>query len=65
MGFVHTKLRNSLAPQTVEKLIYIKSNYAAFADNIYASEQSDSTDGANSSEEEEASDNEVVEHIDY
>ena len=28
MGFVHTKLRNSLATKTVEKLVYIKSNHA-------------------------------------
>ena len=38
MGFVHSKLRNSLAPQTVQKLVYIKANYAAFADCIYVSD---------------------------
>jgi hypothetical protein len=29
MGFVHSKLRNSLGPDTVEKLVYIKTNHLA------------------------------------
>ena len=60
MAFVHTKLRNSLVPQTVEKLVYIKSNYAAFADCIYASDESDSVVDLSAGEEEEC--NEVDGH---
>lgn len=30
MGFIHSKLGNSLAPQTVGKLVFNKSNIAAF-----------------------------------
>jgi hAT family C-terminal dimerisation region len=30
MGFIHSKLCNSLNPMTVEKLVFIKSNLAAF-----------------------------------
>ena len=30
MGFIHSKLCNSLNPKTVEKLVLIKSNLAAF-----------------------------------
>ena len=30
MGFIHSKLCNSLSPKTVEKLVFIKSNLAAF-----------------------------------
>jgi Protein of unknown function (DUF 659)/hAT family C-terminal dimerisation region len=30
MGFVHSKLRNRLAPQRVEKLVFLKSNLTAF-----------------------------------
>jgi hAT family C-terminal dimerisation region len=30
MGFIHSKLCNSLSPNTVEKLVFIKSNLAAF-----------------------------------
>ena len=30
MGFIHSKLQNSLSPKTVEKLVFIKSNLAAF-----------------------------------
>ena len=33
MGFIHSKLRNSLSPATVEKLVFIKSNIAAFYDH--------------------------------
>ena len=33
MGFVHSKLRNSLAPDTVMKLAFIKSNLLAFFDS--------------------------------
>jgi hypothetical protein len=32
MGLVHSKFRNSLAPLTVQMLIYVKSNYATFVD---------------------------------
>ena len=30
MGFIHSKLRNSLGRKTVEKLVYIKCNVSAF-----------------------------------
>jgi hAT family C-terminal dimerisation region len=30
MGFIHSKLCNSLSPMTVEKLVLIKRNLAAF-----------------------------------
>jgi hypothetical protein len=44
MGFIHSKIRNSLSPKTVEKLVFIKSNLPAFyeheldADNDYRSD---------------------------
>ena len=56
MGLVHIKLRNSSAPQMVQMLTYVKSNYATFADCIYVSDG----DGACSSSEDEG-DDEVVE----
>ncbi|KAI2498263.1 transposase [Fragilaria crotonensis] len=59
MGFVHTKLRNSLAPKTVEKLVYIKSNHAAFSDCIYEESEADSSVYYSSAEEEDEA-NEVV-----
>jgi hypothetical protein len=31
-GFVHAKLRNYLTTDKVKKLVYIKTNFAAFAD---------------------------------
>ncbi len=30
MGFIHSKLRNSLSAKTVEKLVFIKNNMGAF-----------------------------------
>ena len=30
LGFIHSKLCNSLSPKTVEKLVFIKNNLAAF-----------------------------------
>ena len=30
MDFIHSKLCNSLSPKTVEKLVFIKNNLAAF-----------------------------------
>jgi hypothetical protein len=30
MGFIHSKLRNSLSAKTVEKLMFIKSNMGVF-----------------------------------
>ena len=32
MGFIHSKLRNSLTPDTFEKLVFIKSNLATVYD---------------------------------
>jgi hAT family C-terminal dimerisation region len=32
IGFIHSKQRNLLAPKTVEKLVYIKSNMPMFCD---------------------------------
>jgi hypothetical protein len=37
MGFIHSKLRNSLSAMTVEKLVFIKSNLCAF----YSSQEGD------------------------
>ena len=50
MGFVHTKLRNSLAPETVEKLVYIKTNHAAFSDSKAGYWSDDEGDEASESE---------------
>jgi hypothetical protein len=33
-GFIHSKLRNSLATEKVQKLVIIKTNYRAFADTL-------------------------------
>ncbi len=30
MGFIHSKLRNSLSAKTIEKLVFIKSNMGVF-----------------------------------
>ena len=54
VGFVHSKLRNSLAPQTVEKLVFIKSNIEAFYDPHVPDPEcsiSDSEYGSNSDQE--------------
>jgi hypothetical protein len=32
MGFIHSKLRNTLSPSSVEKLVYIKTNLNTFND---------------------------------
>ena len=44
MGFIHSKLCKSLSPKTVEKLVFIKSNLAAFYNllNVVECESSDS-----------------------
>jgi hypothetical protein len=34
MGFIHSKLRNTLATRTVEKLVFIKLNLSAFYDYL-------------------------------
>ena len=54
MGFIHSKLRNSLRPKTVEKLVYIKCNVSAF-NNVT---KNDIKDYAN--ENESNSDSEVL-----
>ena len=36
MGYIHTKLRNRLLPQTLEKLTYIKMNYPVAHPDIKA-----------------------------
>jgi hypothetical protein len=36
MGFIHTKLRNLLSPNSVEKLVFIKTNLPTFYDYDYA-----------------------------
>jgi hAT family C-terminal dimerisation region len=33
MAFIHSKLRNCLSPETVEKLVYIKTNNLQFSTN--------------------------------
>ena len=48
-GFVHSKLRNSLGPAKVDKLVFIKTNYPAFSDCKVEDEsefsEADSSDG--------------------
>jgi hypothetical protein len=46
MGFIHSKLKNSLNAKTVEKLVFIKSNMGAFynyptSDNYTSKSDSD------------------------
>jgi hAT family C-terminal dimerisation region len=43
-GFIHSKMRNSLGPEKVKKLVYIKTNYAAFADVVRPCESDDDSD---------------------
>jgi Protein of unknown function (DUF 659)/hAT family C-terminal dimerisation region len=42
MGFLHSKLRNRLTINTVEKLVFIKSNLSAFYDQAWDAEDSES-----------------------
>jgi hypothetical protein len=49
MGFIHSKLRNSLSAKTVEKLVFIKSNMGVFyscliSDNYTNESDSDHAD---------------------
>jgi hypothetical protein len=47
MAFIHSKLRNCLSPETVEKLVYIKTNNLQFSKNsdlATYNEQSDESD---------------------
>lgn len=44
MGFVHCKLRNKLAPDTIEKLIYIKTNFGATREDTDANQKYESED---------------------
>ena len=37
MIFIHSKLRNCMAPPSVEKLVHVKPNYRAFAQCDYTS----------------------------
>jgi hypothetical protein len=46
MGFVHSKLRNSLSTETVEKFVYIKTKYPTYADCLHVSD----SEGMSSSE---------------
>jgi hypothetical protein len=46
MGFIHSKLRDSLSAKTVEKLVFVKSNMGAFyncptSDNYTSKSDSD------------------------
>ena len=34
-GFIHSKLRNSLSRESVEKLVFIKSNYPLFTNSLW------------------------------
>jgi hAT family C-terminal dimerisation region len=43
-GFIHSKMRNSLVPEKVKKLVYIKTNYAAVADVARPCESDDDSD---------------------
>jgi hypothetical protein len=40
----HSKMRNSLGPEKVKKLVYIKTNYAAVADVVRPCESDDDSD---------------------
>jgi hypothetical protein len=42
--FIHSKMRNSLGPEKVKKLVYIKTNYAAVADVVRPCESDDDSD---------------------
>lgn len=54
MGFIHSKLRNSLGTQSVEKLVYIKSNYPILSNSQYQS----GDDEMESSDDEDQPENE-------
>jgi hypothetical protein len=59
-GFVHSKLRNSLGPEKVEKLVFIKTNHPAFSEiatNAEYSDDDNSSDSIPASEE----DSEIME----
>jgi hypothetical protein len=43
-GFIHSKTRNSLGPEKVTKLVYIKTNYVAVADVFRPCESDDDSD---------------------
>ena len=43
-GFVHSKLRNQLDPETVKKLVFIKSNSSQFEDHLFHDVVQDSSD---------------------
>jgi hAT family C-terminal dimerisation region len=46
MGYIHSKLRNSLNVKTVEKLVFTKSNLPAFYDfqQVEVGDESDTDD---------------------
>jgi hypothetical protein len=43
-GFIQSKMPNSLGPEKVKKLFYIKTNYAAVADVVRPCESDDDSD---------------------
>jgi hAT family C-terminal dimerisation region len=45
-GFIHSKLRNCLAPASVQKLVYIKSNYLAISESLNESDGDSSTESS-------------------
>ena len=43
-GFVHSKLWNQIDPETVKKLVFIKSNSSQFEDHVFHDDVQDSSD---------------------
>jgi hypothetical protein len=41
MGFIHSKLRNSLGRETVEKLVYLKTNNLQIMNNVHLATYND------------------------
>ena len=53
MGFVHSKLQNSLSPAPVEKLVFIKSKIAVFYDHKPDEEELTNADESDSDDYDE------------
>jgi hAT family C-terminal dimerisation region len=39
MGFIHSNLRNCLSPESIQNLVFVKTNYYSFAQFQYADEE--------------------------
>lgn len=55
-GFIHSKLRNCLSEESVEKLVFIKTNYHAFVDSSGSDAQADCEESQESSDDEQDDD---------